>query len=271
MTRHLSALLSTLLAGCSGAQPTPGPAPGQEPRRLVARIVHPYPHAEDAFTQGLVFHEGSLFESTGQEGSLRRLSLEQATPVWSESIPGVFPEGLASDGQRLFQLTWRDGRLFTWAGSPPSLQRTQRYTGEGWGLCYRRGQLVRSDGSATLRFHEPEGFAEVAQRQVTLQGQPVKWLNELECTEDAVYANVWVSTPLLKNSSIVQIEPETGTVVAVIDASPVVRAVPVAREDPGAVLNGIAIEPGSGRIFLTGKNWPALFEVVFEPAPTSTP
>jgi glutamine cyclotransferase len=239
----------------------------------VARIVQRYPHATDAFTQGLVFHEGSLYESTGQvgRGSLRRLSLEQAAPVWMESVPDVFPEGLASDGSRLFQLTWRNGQLYTWAGSPPSRQGTLTYEGEGWGLCYRKGQLVRSTGSAVLRFHDPTRFTEQSWVRVTLQGQPVDWLNELECTDDAIYANVWVSTPLMKNSTIVQINPETGEVEALIDASALVREVDVASKEPDAVLNGIAIEPGSQRIFLTGKYWPTLFEVVFEPAPTSSP
>ncbi len=267
--RHHRALLWGQLAACSSAQllGAPPPADGPPPRQLVTRIVQRHPHATDAFTQGLVFHEGSLYESTGMEGSLRRLSLEQAAPVWKQEMPGVFPEGLASDGTRLFQLTWMDGQLYTWEGSPPTQQETLRYSGEGWGLCYWQGQLVRSDGSAMLLFHEPEGFSKVAQRPVTLQGQPVRWLNELECTKDAIYANIWRSTRLLKNSSIVQIDPNTGDVVAVIDATPVMREIPVARENPEAVLNGIAIHPVTQRIYLTGKYWPSIFEVVFEPAP----
>ncbi len=270
--RPLTALLCALVAGCSTPSGTPT-GEGPAPRQLVARIVQRYPHATDAFTQGLVFHEGSLYESTGQvgRGSLRRLSLEQAEPVWRQSVPDVFPEGLASDGSRLFQLTWRNGQLYTWAGSPPSRQGTLTYAGEGWGLCHRKGQLVRSDGSAVLRFHDPVRFTEQSWMRVTLQGQPVDWLNELECTDDAIYANVWVSTPLMKNSTIVQINPETGEVEALIDASALVREVDVASKEPDAVLNGIAIEPGSQRIFLTGKYWPTLFEVVFEPAPTSSP
>lgn len=268
--RTLTALLCALLAGCSTAS-VPQTVERPTPRQLVARVVQRYPHASDAFTQGLVFHEGSLYESTGQEGSLRRLSLEQAPPVWMERVPGVFPEGLASDGTRLFQLTWQSEQLLVWAGSPPRREKSLPYSGEGWGLCYRQGKLVRSDGSAWLRFHEPERFEEERRLQVTLQGEPVLWLNELECTEDAIYANVWVSTRLLKSSTIVQIDPETGNVVALIDASALVREVPIAAEEPDAVLNGIAIEPGSQRIFLTGKYWPTLFEVVFEPAPTPAP
>jgi glutamine cyclotransferase len=262
--RLLFALLCALCAGCGSHRP---PSTTSEPRQLVARIVQRYPHATDAFTQGLVFHEGSLYESTGMvgEGSLRRLSLEQAAPLWMQPIPDVFPEGLASDGQRLYQLTWTEQTLYVWGGSPPAQQRTLSYAGEGWGLCFRQGALVRSDGSATLFLHEPTEFRETGRVQVTLRGQPVENLNELECTGDALYANVW-GEPVL-----VQIDPGSGTVVAVIDASALVREVANRVPTAGSVLNGIAIDPASGRTFLTGKYWPTLFEVVFEPATSSAP
>jgi glutamine cyclotransferase len=261
--RPLLALLCALCAGCGAAHRAPT---SPEPRQLVARIVQRYPHATDAFTQGLVFHQGSLYESTGMvgQGSLRRLSLEQAQPLWMQAIPNVFPEGLASDGQRLFQLTWTEQTLYVWEGSPPVQQRSMAYEGEGWGLCFRQGALVRSDGSATLRLHAPADFRETGRVTVTLRGQPVENLNELECTEDTIYANVW------GEPALVQIDPATGSVVAIIDASELVDAVADDVPTAGSVLNGIAIEPGSGRIFLTGKYWPTLFEVVFEPAPTSS-
>ena len=258
--------LALLCVLCTEAMSAPAPSAGKkvpQPRRLVARVVQEYPHATDAFTQGLVFHQGSLFESTGRQGSLRRLSLERAEPTWIQQIQGTFPEGLASDGKRLLQLTWKDQELLTWTGSPPIRQPTLRYRGEGWGLCYRKGLFVRSDGSTTLRLHEPGNFREVATLEVTLGGTPQlrAQLNELECTEDAIYANIWHS------SDIYQIDPGSGAVVAVIDASELSRRVAPALEDSEAVLNGIAIEPGTGRIFLTGKYWPTLFEVRFEPVP----
>jgi glutamine cyclotransferase len=258
--RFLTALLCALCAGCG-----PSRRSCVEPQQLVARIVQRYPHATDAFTQGLVFHQGGLFESTGVvgQGSLRHLSLEQAQPLWMEHIAAVFPEGLASDGQRLFQLTWTEQQLFVWTGSPPTLERTLTYSGEGWGLCFRQGSLIRSDGTATLRFHSPTDFQETGRIEVTLRGEPLDNLNELECTEDAIYANVWGEL------SLVSIDPATGTVAAVIDASDLVREVEDELSSPEGVLNGIAIEPASQRIFLTGKYWPTLFEVVFEPAPTS--
>lgn len=262
--RKSSWLLSLYALGtnCTPAhRPISEGTEGPEPQRRVARIVAEYPHSRDAFTQGLVFHQGHLFESTGQRGTLRQLSLESAQPVWTEALGDVFTEGLASDGERLYQLTWTEGVLYTWSGMPPRQERTTRYTGEGWGLCYWDGTLVRSDGSATLTFHAPEDFRVVGSVEVKLRGQPQDLLNELECANGVIYANVWHS------SSVLEIDPATGTVVAVIDASALVRAVArEVRDDNDAVLNGIAVEPGTGRMFMTGKLWPRLFEVRLEPA-----
>lgn len=283
--RKLPALLCGLLASAGAAQPPPSAGlhsrvespPGvtvgsaSAPARLVARVVKRFPHATDAFTEGLVFHEGQLYESTGKQSSLRRLSLEKAAPAWMERIGGTFAEGLASDGKQLYQLTWKDGKLFTWAGSPPRRQRTLGYSGEGWGLCYLNGKLIRSDGSPTLHLHEPSDFREVGQLRVTYKGKPLSWLNELECVDGAIYANLWVrSIPEVKTSDIAQIDPASGAVVALIDGSELVREVRRTVSDPDASFNGIAIEPATGRTFVTGKNWPTLFEVKFEPAPTAS-
>jgi len=253
--------LYALGASCSPAhrpilEGTDGPAP----QRRVARIVAEYPHATDAFTQGLVFHQGHLFESTGHEGTLRQLSFESAEPVWMEDLGGLFTEGLASDGERLYQLTWTEGLLYTWSGMPPRQERTTRYPGEGWGLCYWEGKLVRSDGSSTLTFHAPEDFRALGTVEVTLRGRPLDQLNELECVNGIIYANVW------HTSDVVEIDPNTGHVLAIIDASALTRAVASQLRSSEAVLNGIAVEPGTGRIFMTGKLWPKLFEVRLEPA-----
>lgn len=256
--------LSLLCLGCAPAQrqaPEPDAGPTEVvPQQLVARIVHTYPHDPTAFTQGLQFHQGQLYESTGEEGDLRRISLEQAAPLWVQPLPDVFPEGLASDGTRLYQLTWQDETLYVWNGTPPAKEKQVTYTGEGWGLCFWQGQLVRSDGTATLRFHDPKDFRVKSQVQVTLKGTPQERLNELECAEDGVYANVWYSDRVLK------IDYATGRVLAVIDASELVAAVRGRIQGNGAVLNGIAKEPGTGRLFFTGKLWPDLFEVKLEPA-----
>lgn len=266
MWRKCCWLLALCAAGCacsSPAQRVPevqDSGPDLEPRRLVARIVREYPHATDAFTQGLVFYQGHLFESTGREGTLRQLSLDSATPVWMEALGDIFTEGLASDGERLYQLTWTEGVLYTWSGLPPRQERTTRYEGDGWGLCYRDGKLVRSDGTPTLTFHEVEGFRPVGSVEVTLRGVPQEQLNELECVGDSIYANVWHS------SNVLEIDPATGRVVAVIDASALTRAVQAQLSSREAVLNGIAVEPGTGRVFMTGKLWPKLFEVSLEPS-----
>lgn len=130
-----SSLLSLLALGAAcHCSPTNRPVPDaggsvQEPVRRVAHIIREYPHATNAFTQGLVFHQGHLFESTGHQGTLRQLSLESAQPVWMERLGNIFAEGLASDGERLYQLTWTEGLLFTWSGMPPQRERTTRYSG----------------------------------------------------------------------------------------------------------------------------------------------
>ena len=248
-----------LSCGTTRQRPTKPPAPeattSGAPVRKVARIVREYPHSPEAFTQGLVFHQGRLFESTGHQGTLRELSLTRAEPVWIESLGGMFAEGLASDGERLYQLTWTEGTLFTWRGLPPVRESTTRYSGDGWGLCYWQGRLVRSDGSPTLTFHTTRGFQPVGSVTVTLAGQPLDQLNELECAHGVIYANIWFT------DDVVEIDPTTGQVIAVIDASALRRAVASRLHNPEAVLNGIAVEPLTGRMFLTGKLWPALFEV----------
>jgi glutamine cyclotransferase len=253
-------LLALCVTGCAcgTAQRVPQEE-GSEPRRLVARIVREYPHATDAFTQGLVFHQGHLFESTGKQGTLRQLSLDSATPVWMEELGDTFTEGLASDGSRLYQLTWTEGELYTWSGMPPQRERTTPYEGDGWGLCFRDGKLVRSDGSSTLTFHAVEDFRPLSTVEVTYRGAPQDQLNELECVGNSIYANVWHS------SYVLEIDPATGKVVAVIDASALTRAVEPQLSSREAVLNGIAVEPGTGRMFMTGKLWPKLFEVSLEP------
>ncbi|WP_241758723.1 glutaminyl-peptide cyclotransferase [Pyxidicoccus parkwayensis] len=253
--------LYALGASCAPAhRAVPEVQEGLTPQRRVARIVREYPHSTEAFTQGLVFHQGRLYESTGHQGTLRQLSFDKAEPVWLEPLGNIFTEGLASDGERLYQLTWTEGLLYTWRGDPPKRERTTRYAGDGWGLCYWEGKLVRSDGSSTLTFHAPEDFRPLGTVEVTLQGQPMDQLNELECANGVIYANVWHS------SEVLEIDPNTGHVVAVIDASELTRNVAPQLRSTEAVLNGIAVEPGTGRMFMTGKLWPKLFEVRLEPA-----
>lgn len=236
---------------------TSGDAPVE---RLRARIIRRYPHQRDAFTQGLVWHDGVLYESTGQEGhsSLRLVELETGEVLRRrDDEPSLFGEGLALAGDLLYQITWHNGRALVFRSDDFAPVREFSYQGEGWGLCHDRASLVMSDGSDRLVFRDPATFAARRSVRVTHEGKPVTQLNELECVAGAVWANVW------QTDAIVRIDPRDGRVTAVVDASGLLTA----DERPAAdVLNGIAFMPESGHFLLTGKYWPWLFEVVFEPS-----
>lgn len=237
-------------------------------RRLRVRVVARHPHDPDAFTQGLLLHEGELYESTGQygESSLRRVELETGRVLAERALPAAwFGEGLArvpgedeegGGGDRLIQLTWQEGVAPVWRLDDLERAGEHRYGGEGWGLCHDAtvpgGRLVMSDGSARLAFRDPETFAETGAVDVTLEGRPVVLLNELECVGDRVLANV------LGSDSLLEIDPATGRVTALIDASGLLTPAERAATD---VLNGIAHDPADGSLLLTGKLWPWLFRV----------
>ncbi len=229
------------------------------PESLRARIVARYPHDPDAFTQGLLWHQGKIYESTGLEGrsSLRRVDL--ATGAVERRIdvdPTVFAEGLARVDDRLIQLTWHDEVAYVYDLETFERRGEFSYQGEGWGLCYDGERLVMSDGSDELTFRDPGTFEELGHVAVTKVGRPVRRLNELECAQGSVYANNW------QRDEIVRIDPATGRVTASIHVGmPLERS---ERRDID-VLNGIAYLPDSDRFLLTGKLWPAAFEVVFEP------
>jgi glutaminyl-peptide cyclotransferase len=232
------------------------------PQRLTARVVAVYPHDPKAYTQGLVWHGGELLESTGQYGSstLRRVRPATGEVLQSVSLPpSQFGEGLAligeGDAGRLVQLTWQEGIAPIW---DLSLTRRgeHRYQGEGWGLCFDGTRLVMSDGSDRLTLRDPASFAVLGEVRVTREGVPVDQLNELECAGGAVWANIW------HRDEIVRIDPASGRVTGVVDAS---RLLSPGERLAAEVLNGIAYDPGGKRFFVTGKYWPKLFEVVFEP------
>lgn len=231
----------------------------QEPAQvLVPRIVAEYPHDPAAFTQGLVFHDGWFYESTGLRGrsTVRRVEPSTGLVAAATALPSTdFGEGLALVGERLIQLTWQEqvARVYDRATLTEASQF--RYEGEGWGLCFDGERLVMSDGSTQLFFRDPTSFDVVGEVTVTRDGTPVDQLNELECVRDHVYANVWHSDEILR------IDPDTGVVDARIEASGLLTSAEAAEAD---VLNGIAYDSGSGHFFLTGKLWPKLFEVSFE-------
>ncbi|HEX8374748.1 MAG TPA: glutaminyl-peptide cyclotransferase, partial [Geminicoccaceae bacterium] len=220
-----------------------------------------YPHDPDAFTQGLIWLGGHLYESVGQLGrsEVRRVSLADGRVLARSAIPASqFGEGLAAHGGELVSLTWQDGVAYRW--DPRTLRRRgiSRYPGEGWGLASDGRRLILSDGTPTLRFLDPETFAEQGRVAVTLRGRPLRDLNELEWIDGALWANVW------HQPVIVRIDPVSGAVTGIVDLRPTVRE--LGLNDPEAVANGIAWDAGAKRLFVTGKLWPKLYEIRLEEA-----
>jgi glutamine cyclotransferase len=230
---------------------------GQQTVRLRAQVVQSYPHDRSAFTQGLVLNGKTLFESTGLVGRSTLREVEVATGRVIRSIdipPPVFAEGLALVGTKLFQLTWQDGKVLTYDSETFKKTGEMPYRGEGWGLCHDGRELVMSNGSDTLTFRQPGDFAIARSLKVTMDGRPVPNLNELECVDGLVYANVW------QTDTIVRIDAKTGRVLAAIDASNLLTPAERSGTD---VLNGIAYDPADQTFLITGKLWPKLFRVRF--------
>jgi glutamine cyclotransferase len=225
------------------------------------RIVHVYPHDPQAFTQGLIYMDGHLYESTGLNGrsTLRMDDLESGRVLQSVPVPAqYFAEGLTEWGSTLIQLTWQAHIGFVYDRFSFRQLRTFNYSGEGWGLTHDAKNLILSDGTATLRFLDPKTFREVRHIVVNDHGSPVTQLNELEFVHGQIYANVWLT------DRIVRISPVTGKVLGSIDLSGLLPA-SERDEEHGAVLNGIAWDAAGDRLFVTGKLWPKLFEIKIVP------
>lgn len=241
----------------SAAPPVAAPAV----QRLEVRVLRTLAHDPEAFTQGLVWHAGRLFESTGEygESTLRELDPASGEVLRSMTLPeSLFGEGLALAGDELVQLTWREGVARRWRLPELEALSDWAYEGEGWGLCFDGERFWMSDGSPTLTMRWHEDFAAAGAVTVRLEGRPVPLLNELECAEGWIYANV------LGRDEIFRIDPASGSVVARIAAG----ALWPASRPRGAEqsLNGIAYDPERHTFYLTGKDWPRMFEVVFAPA-----
>jgi glutamine cyclotransferase len=224
---------------------------------LRPEVLAEVPHDPSAFTQGLELHEGTLYEGTGLEGRSQLRELDPATGEVrrAESLPGqLFGEGIAVAGDRIWQLTWQDGVVLEWDRATLTLRQQLPLDGEGWGLCNDGTRLVRSDGTDRLRFHDPVTFAETGSVTVTIDGEPVTQLNELECVDGQVWANVWPSDVL------VRVDPVSGQVTAAVDAAGLLD--PEQRTNADAVLNGIAAL-GNDEYLLSGKLWPVSFRVRF--------
>jgi glutaminyl-peptide cyclotransferase len=249
----LSALLVLLLS----AAPLPA-VDTCSPEIISARV-----HDSEAFTQGLLLHQGYLFESTGLYGSssVRRVMPDTGEVVQQLDLDAeLFGEGLALVDDRLFQLTFLAGAALVYDRDSFSALPGFSYVGEGWGLCYDGRRLVMSDGSDRLTFRSAMDFSIEGSVSVTIDGAPRDLLNELECVGDLVYANVFTT------DQIVRIDPDTGAVLTLIDASGLLT--PEEQQD-ASVLNGIAFDPTSDRFFLTGKLWPWVFEATFDFNPYS--
>ncbi len=223
-------------------------------------VVQRFPHDPDAFTQGLVIHEGNLFESTGLNGqsTLRQVDLKTGKVLRHVTLPDeYFAEGLALHQDKLYQITWKSQRGFIYDKSTLKFEKTFEYQGEGWGLTSDGKQLIMSNGSDTLSFHQPETFAKTGSIRVTYQGQSLTQLNELEFINGEIFANVW------RTDLIVRIDPQTGRVTGVLNLKGILPDTErTARTD---VLNGIAYDASNHRLIVTGKRWPSLFEIKIKP------
>jgi len=223
------------------------------------KLVKSYPHDPNAFTEGLFFHDGALYESTGLAGQseIRKLRLKDGKVLQRRVIERpYFGEGIVNWKDRLISLTWQHERGFVWKLDDFAPVSSFDYKGEGWGLTQDDRHLIMSDGSAQLRFLDPDTLAEQRRITVTWNGRPVERLNELEWVKGEIWANIWYDT------HIARIDPRTGSVIDWIDIAPLRKAAGV--RDSEAVANGIAYDAAGDRLFVTGKNWPKLFEIRVE-------
>lgn len=224
------------------------------------RVIASYPHDSKAFTQGLLYADGVLYEGTGLRGrsSVRRVELSTGRVLASKALPeNLFGEGLALLGDRLVQLTWRARTGIVYDKATLRQRGTFGYSSQGWGLARDGKRLIMSDGTATLRYLDPKSFAVTGSVTVRDGGRPVIRLNELELVEGRLLANVW------HTDRIAVIEPHTGRVTAWIDMAGLLK--PEDRTGWVDVLNGIAYDPEQDRLFVTGKLWPKVFQIEIVP------
>jgi len=248
-------ILVILLFVCAVAASTPAKPPISIPTDGY-QIIHSYPHDSKAFTQGLIYVDGHLYESTGLNGrsSLRMVDLTTGQIRQEHDLPTeYFGEGLTDWGSNLIQLTWTAHKGFVYDRFSFSILRTFDYQGEGWGLTHDGTQLILSDGTAYLRFLDPKSFRVTRRIHVVDDaGRAVDNLNELEYIHGEIFANIWHS------DKIARISPHTGKILGWVDLSGIIDP----RELQGeAVLNGIAYDSSGDRLFVTGKLWPRLFEI----------
>ncbi len=262
MTRHPLLLVAAFfVASLPCVRPAAAETPAGDPPHFGYTVVHQWPHDPKAFTEGLMYLDGILLESTGINGQsdLRKVELETGRVLAQVKLSDeYFGEGMTVLHGKVYQLTWKHqvGFIYDLA----TLQRIGQfaYTGEGWGLTTDGTSLIMSDGTNQIRFIDPATFAVTRTIQVFIHGEPLKQLNELEFVKGKLLANVW-QTP-----SLVSIDPKDGSLTAVID---LIGLLPLAeRQVTTDVLNGIAYDPAGDRLFVTGKYWPKLYEITLKPA-----
>jgi glutaminyl-peptide cyclotransferase len=255
------AFLSYKLFRSSSNTPASRPNANQSTTNALAKldtyeIVNSYPHDPEAFLQGLVWYDNGFYESTGLEGrsTLRRNEFPSGKVLKSVSLASdLFGEGLALVGDRLVQLTWKTHRGFVYDRESFKLLREFKYDKEGWGITYDGKNLVMSDGSSILLYLDPETFQPIRHLNVTWNGRPQDNLNELEYIEGEIWANIW------QQDYILRIDPKTGSVKSYLDMKNLFP--PQLRTGNENVLNGIAYDPKTKRIFVSGKLWPRIFEI----------
>lgn len=246
-----------LLVACSPAPQTQA-APIKPPEELHYRVLQKFPHDPTCYTQGLTFDEGRLYESGGQYGrsSLREVELETGKLKRSKVVPAdYFAEGMAVVGDKIYQLTYREGLCLVYDKARLEVLKSFRYQGEGWGLTYDGHHLWMSDGTDEIRVLIPDTFQEISRIRVIDQGKPVKLINELEWVDGMLYANIYLT------DRIARIDPATGQVTGWLELGGILDRNQLPKDSQAEVLNGIAYEPNSKRLFVTGKYWPTLFEI----------
>ncbi|HEX8129579.1 MAG TPA: glutaminyl-peptide cyclotransferase [Pyrinomonadaceae bacterium] len=220
------------------------------------KIKNSWPHDRRAYTQGLIFHEGILWESTGQYGasSLRKVELKTGKVIKQISVPATyFAEGMTVFDNKVFQLTWQEHKGFIYDPATFQKQGEFTYTGEGWGLTHDGASLIMSDGTDQIRFLDPYTLRTTRTINVADRGEPVDQLNELEYIDGEIYANIY------QTDRIARIEPKTGRILGWIDLTGLLAIKDRTGEED--VLNGIAYDEAGKRLFVTGKMWPKLFEI----------
>jgi glutamine cyclotransferase len=257
-------VLPTMTATAVPASPTPSPTPLPVPIQYTYRIINRYPHDPTAFTQGLVWDAGTFIEGTGLFGQsdLRRVALETGAVLTKVDLSDqYFGEGLTLFDNQIIQITWQAQTGFVYDAASFDLVQTFSYPTEGWGITHDGTQLIVSDGTDNIYFWDPDSLTITSQIQVFDENGPVVRMNELEYIDGLIYANIWLT------DQIAQIDPASGQVVGWIDLSGLLSAAETAvLTDPtNAVLNGIAYDSENGRLFVTGKLWPTLFEIELIP------